>query len=408
MIGSAGRWLIGGATIQSLGEALYDLLIPLLVLQITGSPVIMAAVFVVGYCMEIIVGIVGGVIVDRINRRTLLICIAALQAAVMLGCALLDIATGALPLWALFVTAAAIDFLVRLYLVADAAALPQVVGSAALPRANGLMQSMLSTTQVAGPLIGGLALEWIDLRGALLLTTVVYVALAIFVGRIPLDTTKVATNPTTIIESYKQAWRVVLDNSLLRRIVIWRGAFDFVIAGAFLMLLFLLQGPAEQSSSSVGVIVAIGAVGGIVGGLGFAQVQAAVPSWLVLASGAALMCGALASLAFARSSYILAAATFVLFGALSVVRRLLAQLFQSAVPNEMLGRVTAVSQLIASVVGPISVAIAAALSDSGRISILYIGSAIGVAALVAALAFGPLRGSDWGIRNQSVTQPNAA
>jgi MFS family permease len=79
VIGAAGRWLIGGATIQSLGEALYDLLIPLLVLQITGSPIVMAAVFVVGYAMEIIVGIIGGVIVDRVNRRKLLIGINAVR-----------------------------------------------------------------------------------------------------------------------------------------------------------------------------------------------------------------------------------------------------------------------------------------------------------------------------------------
>src|SRR5690349_3262656 len=65
--------LLGGYFISSVGNWLYQLALPLLVYEITHSPLSMAVTYGLAYLPYVFFLPVGGVIADRVDRRRLLI-----------------------------------------------------------------------------------------------------------------------------------------------------------------------------------------------------------------------------------------------------------------------------------------------------------------------------------------------
>jgi MFS family permease len=157
---------------------------PLLVLALTGSPVMMALIFSVGYGAEFLVAVFGGHFVDKYNRRKLLMVISASEAAIMLAAGGFGISFQ-LPVWSVLVVAGLIDMLVRLYLIADNAALPQVVTHDQLPKANGMLQAWSSVAQAIGPALAGFAFGVTNPNFVLLMTGLIHLMLLILVSRVP-------------------------------------------------------------------------------------------------------------------------------------------------------------------------------------------------------------------------------
>ena len=124
-----------------------------LVLETTGSATLAGLVLAAQTLPFAIVSPFAGVVVDRIDRKTVMIAADVIRAILALG---LLAARSEETIWIAFVLLIAISGVSAFFEPASSAAMPNVVGKADLARANVLMGSAWGTMLVVGAALGGL------------------------------------------------------------------------------------------------------------------------------------------------------------------------------------------------------------------------------------------------------------
>lgn len=88
---------LGGQAISDLGSAFTTVALPLLVFRLTGSPTDLGAASACSFAPWLLLGLIGGTLVDRVDRKRLLVLTDLLRAGVISVVPILSMA-GALRL----------------------------------------------------------------------------------------------------------------------------------------------------------------------------------------------------------------------------------------------------------------------------------------------------------------------
>ncbi len=172
-----------GHTISIVGDGFSSVALGLWVLQTTGSAKAMATIMSVRVVIGILLGMVAGTVVDRVDRRWLMIGMNAVR-FFLVGAMALLVRTGEAPFWEILGLTALTAVAGQFFGPAFQSSLVNIVGKEELPRASGLLQVTNTLAQVAGPFLGGTVVAvfggWAALSGdalsflisALLLLTV--------------------------------------------------------------------------------------------------------------------------------------------------------------------------------------------------------------------------------------------
>lgn len=143
-----------GHALSVIGDGFHSVALGFWVLQATGSASAMALIMSTRVVVNILLGAVGGTVVDRSDRRLLMILMDLARFATVGGIALLIKAgnTSLLPIIALTaLTSVASTF----FGPAFQASLVNIVGKEDLPNASGLLQITNTAGQIVGPFLGG-------------------------------------------------------------------------------------------------------------------------------------------------------------------------------------------------------------------------------------------------------------
>lgn len=143
-----------GHVLSVVGDGFHSVALGIWVLQATNSASAMAIIMSSRVVVNILLGAVGGTLVDRSDRRTLMIAMDVIRFFTVGGIALLVKAgnTSLLPIIALTVlTSVAGNF----FGPAFQASLVNIVGKEELPKASGLLQITNTAGQIVGPFLGG-------------------------------------------------------------------------------------------------------------------------------------------------------------------------------------------------------------------------------------------------------------
>jgi MFS family permease len=157
------RWLSGdfgrfwlGQTISNLGSSFTMFALPLLVFNLTGSPLNLGIAAAAEFVPYLLFGLVIGAWVDRVDRKRLMIATDLARAAVIATIPLLA-AVDTLTVGWIYAVAFASATLTIAFDAAEFAAIPSLVPSDDdLVAANGRVQASYSAAQIAGPLLAGL------------------------------------------------------------------------------------------------------------------------------------------------------------------------------------------------------------------------------------------------------------
>ncbi|MFG2875618.1 MFS transporter [Streptomyces sp. NPDC048337] len=145
-------WL--GQALSVLGGSISLLALPLLVMQATGSLVQMGILTVVSGATGIGTGMFAGYVVDRVDRRRLMI-VCDLTRAVLLGAVPFLWWAGGPRIWLLYVLTA-LTALRTLFDVAYVTAVPNLVRTEDLTAANGRLMGTFALGTLLGPAAAGL------------------------------------------------------------------------------------------------------------------------------------------------------------------------------------------------------------------------------------------------------------
>jgi MFS family permease len=181
------RRLWTGNLISLLGDWFNTIAIYTLVVELTGSPLALGAVFITKMLPWAVAAPLAGVIVDRYNRRRLMIGTDIARAVVVLGFLLID-TPGEVPwLYALLTAQVVIG---AVFQPAKSASLPNITTPRELLTANALMSATWSTMLAVGAALGGLATEAFGTTAVFWIDSATYLVSAVFIygTTIPQDT----------------------------------------------------------------------------------------------------------------------------------------------------------------------------------------------------------------------------
>ncbi|HEX6798976.1 MAG TPA: MFS transporter [Ktedonobacterales bacterium] len=386
--------LWGGQAVSSVGTQLSQIAYPLLVLALTGSAAqagLLGAARTVPY---LLLGLPAGALVDRWNRkRLMMICDAG--RAVLLGSIPLALLFGRLTLAQLYVVALAEGMLNVFFNLANTAALTRVVTKAQLPTALAQDEVTLSAGFTAGPALGG-ALFGLGRALPFLADAISYAASVLSLRLIRADlneprTEGAARGWAALRDEIGEGMRWLWGHPLVRFLALVVGGGQLVESGCILVVIVAAQ-RMGASDAMVGLVLALGGVGSIIGGALAAPIARRASFGRITLAVHWIWAAALPLYAIAPNPLALGAITAVTFGVTEVF--LIAQYTYrlTLIPDALLGRVNSVVRLALYAGSPLGVALAGVLLQvwGAGAAALILAGLLGFVALAATL-YAPMR-----------------
>ncbi|MEU5942914.1 amino acid adenylation domain-containing protein [Micromonospora sp. NPDC047548] len=366
------------------GSALTQWAIPVWIFLKTGSYVSFALFAALGIVPTLVVSPLAGALVDRLDRRRVMLSagLAAGLAELLMGLLLWG---GNLQVWHLYVLVVCLTTAASFQRVAFLAATPQLVPKAYLGHANGVNQLATGFANLVAPLLGAGLLGLLGLGGILLVDVVSYAfaVVVLLIVRFPHTMGRIRDEPllAALLGGLRFTWGI----RGLRSMLLFFAALNVFLGAALIMVPPLVLG--FGSLAQVGQVAFAEGVGAALGGLvvivwgGPTRRRAA---GVLIATAAMSACYLLVGL---RPALLLVAAG--LFGvglALSVTQGIYATIVQVKVPQRFHGRVFALNQMIAwgtlpigyAVVGPLGGRLLEPLMVAGGPLASTVGAVIGV------------------------------
>lgn len=368
-----------GQIVSLVGSALVQFALVWYVTKQTGSAAVLATATTAALLPNILLGPFVGALVDRWNRKLVMI-IADLVVALATVVLAMLFATGAIQIWhivAILLTRSAAGVFQG---PARIAATTLMVPKEHLSRLGGINQAVDGMITVFSPALGALLLELLPMQGVLavdIITAAIAIALLIFFVRVPQPKNSPKADkvtPRSLMADVREG---------IRYIVTWPGLFLMIVM-ASLLNMFLAPGanllPLHvttffgKGAQELAWLQAAMGIGGIVGGLllgiwgGFRR-----RVWTVLMGILGIGAGMLIFGLIPANRYIISLIFMGMVGFMaSISNGSFGPLLQTKVPPEVQGRVFMLLSSLTMAMMPIGLFLSAPIADHFGTQVSYI------------------------------------
>jgi MFS family permease len=378
-----------GQTISNLGSSFTFLALPLLVFKLTGSAVNLAITTAAYFVPYLLFGLVIGALVDRVDRKRMMIAVDIGRAAVIAsipGFAAID----ALSVWWIYAASFLTATLTIAFDSGEFAAVPSLVDRDDLVTANGRIQASYQAAQFAGPILaGGLLGAGLPVEDVLLVDAASFLVSAVALGMVR-GSFNAPDDPERELQSLRRdvvdGLRYVLSHPVLRNISIMMAMFNFVGATTITQLVLFAKERLDASDSQVGFLYSAGSAGIVALSLLAGRIRRKL-SFSVAALGALMLYGVLTFVFAWTEVFWLALVLWGLISGLGLFFNInTISLRQEIVPSNMLGRVVSIAGVLAWSAIPLGTLLGGWLIEvTGDVAVVYAG--IGVLTFLIAFSF---------------------
>jgi MFS family permease len=382
--------LVTSATVSEVGSQVSVLVLPVLAATVlAATPWEMGVLAAAGTAPFLVVGLPAGALVDRWRPRRVMVVCDLVRAGLLVT----------VPLVAWFgglglAQAVAVAFAVGVATVfADVAAqsiLPALVDRDDLVRANSVLMTGASAAEVAGPGLGGLLLRVVSAPAALLADVASFLLSAVFLRRVPAPARPPGSGRRALLREIAEGLRYVVGHPVIRRITLCTAGINLASGlREAVVVLFALR-TLGLSPSTLGVVLSVGAVGGVLGALTAGRLADLVGQGRVVPLAALLEVPSVALTPLAHGAVLLAVSAAG--AAFAAVAYNVAQVSmrQRTCPPELLGRMNASIRTLVFGTPPVGALLGGALAGAlGLVPVLWVAVAVTVVAAVPVV-FSPL------------------
>jgi MFS family permease len=400
-------WL--GQLISLVGSGLTSFALGVWVYQKTGSVTQFAGIAFFGALPGLIVAPMAGVLVDRFDRRTVMLWTNLLSGLRTLAVAAL-LWTGHLQVWHIYVAVAVASVFRTFHLPAYIAATTLLVPKKHLARASGMTQFGQAVADSLAPFLAGLLVTLIRIEGVLLIdfTTFLFAIITLALVRIPRPASSAVRGKRSMWKEAVYGWQFVRDRAGLRGLLNY-----FAMLNLILSMVSVLMVPLVLSATNAKVLgrVLMISSAGLLAGSVLMSITGGPKRRIHGVLGFGLVFGAgLLIVGLRPNPWLIAAGLFItMFGA-PVINGASQAIWQAKVPPEVQGRVFAVRRMLAQFTAPLGHLAAGPLADkvfgplllpggalAGSVGlVLGVGKGRGIALLCICLAILPVLASLWG------------
>lgn len=263
------RLLFCSTLASSLGTLLAQIALAIDVKDRTNSGLWVGAVLVVGFLPTILVGLTLGPLIDRLERRKLMVVADLTRAVVFVALAFVG-SVGAIVALA-FVAGLANGF----FRPAVYAGIPNLVPEEDLPHANALLQAVENVSWAVGPVLGGLLTAATSPHAAYWINAVSFLVSAALIGRIPARLLQSATALTRgHWTDLKDGFRYVLQSRVLLAVLVAWGFAGLGIGSVSVSEVFLAKDTFHAGDFGYGLLFGGIGTGLVIGSFWSSTIQA--------------------------------------------------------------------------------------------------------------------------------------
>lgn len=341
--------------VSSTGDWVYRFALPLLVLEITGSALSTASMFAVEFAPYIVVGLVAGVVADRVDRRRLMVgC--DLLSTVLVGCIAVICLLPDPPLPALYLLALLLSSVRPFYFPAFQGFIVDRVEPTRRPVVNAWVQGTDSALNLTGPAVGvaivvtlgAATASWIN-AGSFLISGLL---IALTSTGAPGITRGLGETVRFVAQrvwpDFVAGLRVLVRLAPLLWGTMLMSVTNVAVPAVEGNLVYILAGSGGGSgAAALALVVALQGAGSLLGAVVAPALMRRIPVGPLLCTAMGVLVAVLAAPAASRAVAVLAVAWFLNGVAMSLIIVPWFTYRQGIVESSMTGRVVAVSRSIA-------------------------------------------------------------
>jgi len=358
-----------GQAFSLFGSALVQFALVWWLTQQTGSATTLTTAFLVAMLPQIVLGPFAGALVDRWNRRVILILADATIAAFSLLLAWL-FATDQVQIWHIYAIMAIRSLGGAFHTPAMSASTPLMVPEEHLTRVNGLNQTLQGINSLAAPPIGALLLGFFQTQNILLIDvgTAALAILPLFFIQIPqpehIDEPSQPEKPS-LLNDISVALRYIRSWPGLVAILAMTLFLNFLLVPTGALMPLLITEHFHKGAIELGLMESAQGIGLIAGGIilsiwgGFKR-KISTSMMGVIGLGTGVM---LAGLAPSNMFYLAIAGSALLGFMMPITNGPIGAILQAVIRRDMQGRVMSLVNSAATAISPIGLLLAGPLSD---------------------------------------------
>jgi MFS family permease len=382
------RLLLAGQTVSVFGDRMAVVALAFAVLEVGGSASAVGLVMAAAIAPMVASVLVGGVVADRVSRRSVMVVADVARIASQGAMAGLLIA-GAAEVWMLAglagVTGAASGF----FNPASTGLLPEVVEPDELQPANALRATAVSASEIGGPLVAGLLVATAGAGWAIGADALTFAASAACLVRLRVPA-RAARQTASFVRDLRDGWDAFRARRWVWSFVVYFG-FGNTLWAAYQVLGPVVADRELGGAGAWGAVLGANGVGLLVGSLVATSVRPGRP--LVLVAAMEALFGLPIAFLAAGAPLVLLAGGALLSGiGVSVGMAVWESTLQRHIPRETLSRVVSYDWFASYVFSPVGLAIWGPVSAALGVGVtLWVAFALFAAAVATLLALPDIR-----------------
>ena len=253
-----------GQAVSALGDVVYAIALGFWILAVTGSTSLMGALMAASSLPRILVSPFAGVLVDRGDRKALLVIMDLTRGAAVVGVGIAAL-TGCVQVWMVFAAGILIGLGSAFFNPAVGSAIPDIVSVEQIVPANSVFNMIYTGSGLIGNAAGGFLFKILGAPLLFLFNGISYLisAATILIVRIP--TVVKPAVPVTFFRDLKDGFKFVWKFRGLRSLMIMAGALNFFAVIGITLMLPLFQRHEHLGPARYGIVMAFFGAGLLAG-----------------------------------------------------------------------------------------------------------------------------------------------
>ncbi|MDO4326854.1 MAG: MFS transporter [bacterium] len=378
-----------GQLVSVLGDALYTIALNFFVLDVTGSTAIMGTVMALVTVPRILCGPLSGVVVDRSDRKKLIIL-----GDVMRGVSILLLAFAAnreiIEIWMILAVAVVSGLCSSFFNPAIESVLPDIVSPEQMIRANSTYQIATTGADILGQSVGGVLYVLVGAPAMFLLDGISYLFSAATETWIDVPKVERKNLDVTFWEDFKDGIRFIMQYGGLVRCIITAFFFNFLFGMIRVLIIPWFADSAHLGMAKYGILNGVQSVGFMTGMLILSAVTIRTKhKYRVYIMAIFAFIASIGAGAFFNRYLLILVFFFLAFGFQFVFNTILNSTIMLKVPADKRGKVSATKTTLGMAVSPFGNFAGGVLCEFIDPRILIMANAAIAALVVAAFVLHP-------------------
>ncbi|MCX7695969.1 MAG: MFS transporter [Caloramator sp.] len=393
--------LFFGKLVSQLGDVIYNMAIGWYILTITKSATQMSFYMAFGTIIYVVMSPFGGVIVDRYNRKHLMVWMDIIRGV---SVALIGILMffKIESIWLLYLSSFILSICGAIFVPASNSLVPSIVEDEHLTKANSLTSSVNSLSNIFGIIVGGVLYALLGIKFIFILNAVSYILSGISEMFIEYNN-KININKAEekhFIRDLIDTFKFIKNQKPVFIVMIAATLINFIIVPVFAVYLpYIFNQIAKTSALEYSYVGAAESIGFLLGALIISTIPQRDKINGYLKIGMIVYCSLIFMAYLAVNSFIngyiasgVLVVIFIIFalilGVFSSIMNIPFGVFiQRKIPNELLGRVSAMLNTLSMAAMPLGMLFGGALADLLPMNLLLLFTSIVLSGLTVSLFF---------------------